>query len=69
MLLLKDSFANCFVPFIAGEYDTIIMYDLREVGDTIDVLLDEYGESITDVLIMYNTEKFMETDSIDLLAY
>lgn len=69
LLMLKDSYANCFVPFLAGEYDTIILYDLRYAGDTIDVLLDEYGEEITDVLVLYNVEKFMEDESIDLLSY
>ncbi len=69
LLMLKDSYANCFVPFLAGEYDTIILYDLRYAGDTVDVLLDEYGDELTDVLVLYNVEKFMEDESIDLLSY
>ncbi len=68
LLLLKDSYANCFVPFLIGEYDTILMLDLRYARDTIDEFLKEYEEEITDVLILYNVEKFMQDESIDLLS-
>ena len=29
LLLVKDSFANSFVPFLTGDYETITMIDLR----------------------------------------
>ena len=29
LLLVKDSFANSFVPFLLGDYETVTMIDLR----------------------------------------
>lgn len=66
LLLLKDSFANCFIPFLANDFDRIIMIDLR-YSDTIDVYLEEYGDEISDLLVLYNIEKFMQDESVDLL--
>lgn len=68
LLLLKDSYANCFVPFLAEHYGTIVMIDLRYYGDFIEDLLDEYGK-ITDVMVLFNVEKFMQNDSMDLLVF
>ncbi len=69
LLMLKDSFSNCFVPFLADEYDTIIMIDLRYFSDTMKDLFSEYGDRITDVLVMYNVEKFMQDENIETLDY
>lgn len=59
LLVIKDSFANCFVPFLAGDYDEIVMVDFRYGKKTIDDLLEEY-DGITDVLVLYNTVSFMQ---------
>ena len=67
LLLLKDSFANSFVPFLCGSYDTIILYDDRYEGDNdIETILADYGDQITDVLVLYNVEKFMENTNFGL---
>lgn len=67
LLLIKDSFANCFVPFLAQNYSRIVMVDLRYSGDCIGDLMAEYPD-ITDVMVLYNIEKFLQSSSnIDLL--
>ena len=67
LLLLKDSFANSFVPFLCGTYDTIILYDDRYEGDNdIETILADYEDQITDVLVLYNVEKFMENTNFGL---
>lgn len=52
LLLLKDSYANCFVPFLLGDYDTILMVDPRYYADDLEALLSSNG--VTDVLYLYN---------------
>ena len=68
LLLIKDSFANCFVPFLTEDYDHIIMIDYRYGKTPIGKIISEY-EDITDVLVMFNTEKFMQNSKLSRLAY
>ncbi|MCC8073245.1 MAG: hypothetical protein LIO62_03875 [Clostridiales bacterium] len=67
LLLLKDSFSNCFVPFLANHYDKIIMIDLRYVSDTIWDIIENDNIEYTDVLVMFNYEKFMQDEYLYLL--
>lgn len=66
LLVLKDSYANCFVPFLASHYERIIMLDLRYCSDMVDDLMAQEPD-ITDVMVLYNFEKFMQDDHQDLL--
>ena len=67
LLVLKDSYANCLVPFLAPYYDEIVMIDLRYQMDLIgDILQQE--KAFTDVLLCYNMEKFLQDEKMDLLA-
>ena len=56
LLLVKDSFANAFVPFLTEDYETIIMLDLRYFSDSVSELMD--AEGITDVLVLYELSNF-----------
>ncbi len=64
ILVVKDSFANCFVPFLTGEpyrnipgdFERIVMLDLRYFSDSLEDLIREQG--ITDVLILYEMSSF-----------
>jgi hypothetical protein len=69
LLLLKDSFSNSFVEFLTQDYEYIYMIDLRYTQDDIYTLMDGIEEEtpITDVLVMYNTEKFMKDTNLSLL--
>lgn len=71
LLLLKDSFSNSFVEFLARDYSDIYMIDLRYTNDNIYDLISDITEEnqITDVLVMYNTEKFMKDTSQYQLEY
>lgn len=66
LLLVKDSFANCFVPFLAEDYDEILMVDCRYSKGSIRSVMEEHGK-ITDVLVMYNLEKFMQETNLNSL--
>lgn len=66
LLIVKDSFANCFVPFLAGDYKEIYMIDCRYGKENVRDLLEEHRE-ITDVLVMYNLHKFMQDTNLHAL--
>lgn len=67
LLLIKDSFANCFVPFLTEDFDQIVMIDYRYGKMAVGRILDEY-EDITDVLVLFNTEKFMQNKKLEKLS-
>ena len=56
LLLVKDSFANAFVPFLTEDYETITMLDLRFFAESVPELMAEEG--ITDVLVLYELSNF-----------
>lgn len=56
LLVIKDSFANCFVPFLVQEYDTVTLLDLRYFNRSLPELLSD--QEITDVLVLYEMSNF-----------
>lgn len=67
LLLIKDSFANCFAPFLTEDYEQIIMVDYRYGRTSVGRIMEEQ-EDITDVLVLFNTERFMQDTGLDRLA-
>ncbi len=67
LLLVKDSFANCFVPFLTEDYEKIIMIDYRYGKLPIGAIMEQYRD-ITDVLVLFQTEKFMQNTKLGKLA-
>lgn len=62
LLVVKDSFANAFVPLAAGRYENIYMVDLRYYnGDMREYLT---GHGITDVLVLYNISNFISDPNL-----
>ena len=67
LLIFKDSYANCFVPFLLPYYDEIIMVDPRYYYGDIHELIRT--EKITQILFLYNADTFFEDTSLaDVLA-
>ncbi|MHC1722651.1 MAG: DHHW family protein [Aminipila sp.] len=56
ILVVKDSYANCFVPFITQNFENVYVVDLRYYKESLLELIKEKG--ITDVLFLYNTVQF-----------
>lgn len=65
LLLIKDSFGNCFAPFAAQHYARTIVVDLRYVNLPIGKLLRVYPAD--DILILYNSAQFMKDKDIHKL--
>ena len=57
LLVIKDSFANTFVPFATENYGQITMIDLRYYNGNIEEYMKEH--KITDVLVLYNITNFI----------
>ncbi len=68
LMLIKDSYANCFVQFLTPYFDQIIIIDPRYCYDTVDMVLNEY--EVTDLLYLYNADTFMSDTSLaDFLTF
>lgn len=58
LLVLKDSYANCFIPFLISDYSKIIVIDPRYYAGDIDDVI--YTKQINDILYLYNASTFAE---------
>ena len=62
LLVIKDSYANSFIPFLTSHYSSIDVVDLRYYMDDIQSLIKSDG--ITDILFLYNASTFNDDNSI-----
>lgn len=66
LLIIKDSYANCFLSFAMQDFSQIDIVDLRYFNEN----LGEYmkDKDYTDVLVLYNAAGFAEDASVAKLA-
>lgn len=62
LLVIKDSYANAFIPFLTPFYSEITVIDPRYYYDNIDALITDSG--ITDVLYLFNANTFFRDTSL-----
>lgn len=62
LLVIKDSYANCFVPFAVQDFDAISMVDMRYFNEHLSTYIEE--NEFTDVLVLYNAAGFAEDTSL-----
>lgn len=62
LLVLKDSYANCFVPFLFSDYKKIVMVDPRYYTENLDMMMEV--EEIDEVLFLYNAHTFAEDKNL-----
>ena len=61
LILIKDSFGNSLVPFLARHYDLVVL-DMRVYsGDMTEFLGDP---QLAHILVAYNMETFMNDENI-----
>ncbi len=58
LLVIKDSFANCMIPFLAEDYGKVVVADMRHLNIGMSMLLRKFKP--TKVLVLYNTIQFMQ---------
>lgn len=66
LLIVKDSFAHCFTTFLAAEYETIYIVDLRYHRSSISELVEK--EKIGDLLVLYGAENLASSTDIAWLS-
>ncbi|MBP6143142.1 MAG: hypothetical protein KA432_02295 [Proteocatella sp.] len=58
ILVIKDSYANCFIPFLTAHFSRITVVDPRYYYEDLYELID--SEDISHVLYLYNANTFFE---------
>ncbi len=67
LLIFKDSYANCVIPFLAHDYKKIVVVDPRYYYGDLKELMT--SKKINDVLYLYNADTFStDTSLASLLA-
>ena len=67
LLLIKDSYANCFAPFLTYNYDEVWIVDLRSFPKGMTDLVKE--NDFTDILFLYNFMNFASDTNFYRLNY
>lgn len=62
LLVVKDSFADCFIPFLTPYFREIVVVDPRYYTGTMKDIMDTYR--ITDALILYSGNTFFTDNNI-----
>lgn len=62
LLIFKDSYANCFVPFLTTHFKKIILVDPRYYYEDIDNLIKD--EEVDEILYLYNANTFFNDTSL-----
>lgn len=61
LLIVKDSYANCFIPFASIHYKNTYVVDMRYFNRPLSQYMEE--KEITDILVLYSTYNFVsDTD-------
>ncbi|MEG0803967.1 MAG: DHHW family protein [Pygmaiobacter sp.] len=67
ILVIKDSYANCFVPFLTEDYAQVDVIDLRSFKASVDRVMEE--NVYDNVLILYNFQSYHEDQNIVKLNF
>lgn len=67
ILLIKDSYAHCYAPFLAENYSEITLLDMRYIQISYKSIIDvsEYDQ----VLFLYNASSFATDRNVKKLSY
>lgn len=64
-MVIKDSYANSFVPFLTSAYSEIYMIDLRYYDESVSEFVK--SNEIDNILFLYNVNTFAEDNSVQLI--
>ncbi len=64
LMIIKDSYANCLIPFIAPHYKTVIVIDPRYYYGNLEQLIA--AEEVDELLYVYNANTFFGDTSLEL---
>lgn len=58
ILVIKDSYANAFIPYLVADYASIGIVDFRYLNEKVDQLIERGGYD--EVLVLYSFQGFMD---------
>jgi len=64
--IIRDSYADCFVPFLLQDYSQIDLLDLRYFKDSVSSYIRDGG--FDSVLVMYSVANFSADNNLFLLG-
>ncbi len=67
ILVVKDSYANCFVPFLTQNYSKVVVVDLRSMPKGLAALLQ--SEQIEELLVLYSFENLSSDSNFPRILY
>ena len=59
LFIIKDSYANTFIPLIAHHYSKVYVLDLRYFNGSLFPFMEQYDKGDMEVLVLYNCAHFM----------
>lgn len=59
LFIIKDSYANTFIPLIANHYSKVYVLDLRYYNGKLFPLIEQYDQGDMEVLVLYNCAHFV----------
>lgn len=62
ILIIKDSYANCFIPLLISHFEKIVIIDPRYFNDELQFVLED--NSFSHLLFLYNLNTFLEDTSL-----
>lgn len=62
LLIIKDSYANCMIPFFLSDFSQIVIIDARYYSDDLGIEMQSSG--YTDVLFLYNVNTLAEDNTL-----
>lgn len=65
LLVVKDSYANCFIPFLTEHYEHIYVVDLRYYKKSVLDLIEQYG--VDEMMFLYNAVQLANDRNIVFL--
>ena len=58
ILVIKDSYANAFIPYLVEDYATIGIVDFRYLNEKVDSLIERGGYD--EILVLFSFQGFMD---------
>lgn len=67
LLLIRDSFGQSFAPFLAHNYKTVCLVDMRYFRKSMGLIIEK--EKIDEILFLYGIETLIDDDSTSYLFF
>ena len=67
VMVIKDSYANCFTPLLTQNYNKVVVIDLRSLPTGLNQLIKEQG--IDDLLILYSFSNLASDTNMPRIKY